>query len=108
MKRAAYLLIQRLATCSIGTGLRKQPLAPPVADGDDEVGLDEDRDVLHHPEPAHPVRERLAHLAHGLPVAGEQQVEHLPPGGVGECPEDGVLGIHAPDYVTIWSHVNGR
>ena len=52
--------------------------------------------MLHHPEPAHPVLERRTHLADRQAVASEEQVEDLPPGGVGERPEDGVLGVHRP------------
>ena len=78
-----------------GHGVEVQPLAAPLLDGDHEVGVGEDSEVLHHPEPAHPVLERLAQLADGPAVAVEEEVEDLPPGGVGERPEDGVLGVHA-------------
>ena len=39
------------------------------------------------------VLEGVAHLAHGAAVLREEQVEDLPPGGVGERAEDGVLRV---------------
>ena len=72
-----------------------EPLGAALARGDDEVGLLEHGEVLHHPEAAHPVGEGLADLTDGAAVVLEEQVEHLAPRGVGQSSEDGVLRIHA-------------
>ena len=87
MKRAAYLLIHRLAICSSGTGLRCRVRVRPRLSADDEAGVLEDADVLHHAEPAHGVGEPVGQLAHGLAVALEQGVEDLASGRVGERSE---------------------
>ena len=42
-----------------------------------------------------------------LPIALEEGVEQVPPGGIGEGLEDGIGG-HRGEYVTKWSHVKAR
>ena len=58
------------------------PAPPP---GDDEAGLLELLQVLHHPEAGH--REALLERAQRLAVLPEELVEQAPPGGVGQGPE---------------------
>ena len=61
---------------------------------DDEPGLLEDADVLHHAEPAH--GEPLLELAERLPVAVEEQVEEAATRRVGQGLEHRVVVLGHP------------
>ncbi len=105
MKRAAYLLIQRLATCSMGTGLRCSRLVrPSLTATTRSASVRTPRCFM---TPNRLIRSsKASHTSPTVrPSRVEQQVEDLAPRGVGERLEDGVLGVHATIYVTIWSHV---
>ena len=98
MKRAAYLLIQRLATCSMGTGLRySRLLRPSFTDSTRSASARTPRCFI---TPNRLIRSSNA--SHTSPTVRpsrvEEQVEDLPPGGVGERLEHGVLGVH-PDMI---------
>jgi len=57
-------------------------LFPAAPLGDDEAGLFELPEMLHHPEAGH--REPLLKRAQRLPVGPEQLIEQLPPRGVSQ------------------------
>jgi hypothetical protein len=52
--------------------------------------------VLHHAEAGH--RELRLELGQRAPVAHEEPVEEVPPGGIGERPEHAVVVVHALEY----------
>src|SRR5438067_13202523 len=67
-------------------------LRPARAAGDDEAGLLENPQVLHHAEAGH--LELGLELGERTAVALEEPVEQMAAGRIGECPEDLVV-VHA-------------
>ena len=63
-------------------GVEEVQLLPALPSGDDEPGLLELLQVLHHPEARH-VEARFE-LVERLAVLAEELVEQAPPGGVGQ------------------------
>ena len=77
---SAYLLTQRSWMSRIGTGLRKCNFSRPRLRDNDEAGLLQDLEVLHHSEARH--RHVLLQRGQRLTVLGEQGVEQVAPGRV--------------------------
>ena len=63
-------------------GVQEVELLPAPPLGDDEPGLLQLLEVLHHPEARH--REARLELGQGLAVVPEELVEQAPPGRVGQ------------------------
>jgi hypothetical protein len=69
-----------------GDGVEEVELLPAPAPGDDQTGVLQLLQVLHHAEAGH--LEPLLEGVQRLPVLAEQLVEQGPPGGIGQRSKD--------------------
>ena len=87
-----YLSIHRSWISRIGTGIQEVQLLPARPARDDEAGVFEHPQVLHHAEPRH--LQLGLELGERSAVTLEEPVEEVPACRICQCLEDAVVVVH--------------